>query len=92
MEVETSEAGTTGTRTVVDMEVVGGEEVEVGEETGVGEGSIMGSNIGKTETGIGVMEVGISQAPTRDTTPIIRDHIMTVTDLCCNLSGVLQYL
>lgn len=73
---------------VVDMEVVGGEEVEVGEETGVGEGSIRGSNSGKTETGTGGMEVGINQAPTRDTTLIIRDHIMTATDLRCNLSGV----
>lgn len=89
MQEETREAGITGTRTAVDTEA------EDGEETGVGEGTSVGSNSGmtETETGTGVMEVGISQvlrAPTRDTTPIIIDHIMTDTDLPCNLSGVVS--
>lgn len=72
----------------MDTEVVGGVEAEVGKETGVGEGTIMGSNTGmtetETETGTPGMEVVINQAlqtPTRDTTPIIRDHIMTTIDL-----------
>lgn len=72
----------------MDTEVVGGVEAEVGKETGVGEGTIMGSNTGmtetETETGTRGMEVAINQAlqtPTRDTTPIIRDHIMTTIDL-----------
>lgn len=72
----------------MDTEVVGGVEAEVGKETGVGEGTIMGSNTGmtetETETGTRGMEVVINQAlqtPTRDTTPIIRDHIMTTIDL-----------
>lgn len=69
---------------------MGGVEAEVGKETGVGEGTIMGSNTGitetetETETGTRGMEVDINQAlqtPTRDTTPILRDHIMTTNDL-----------
>lgn len=69
---------------------MGGVEAEVGRETGVGEGTIMGSNTGitetetETETGTRGMEVAINQAlqtPTRDTTPILRDHIMTTNDL-----------
>lgn len=66
-----------------------------GEETAVGDEMIVDSNIGETEseteTGTGVMEVGLiqgGQAPTRDTTSPIRDHIMIATDLFCNLSGV----
>lgn len=46
----TTEAGITGTRTVVDKEVVVGVEAEVGVETGVGEGTVMGSSNGMTET------------------------------------------
>lgn len=100
MEEETTEAGITGTRTVVDMEVVGGEEeAEVGKETGVGGGTSVGSSTGMTETETGTetgtgtrgKEVGINRAlrtTTRATTPIIGDHIMTVTDLYANHSGV----
>lgn len=88
---ETRGAGITGTMTVVVTEDVGGE------ETGVGEEMIVDSNTGtteteiETETGTGVMEVGLiqgGQAPTRDTTLIIRDHIMIATDLYSDLSGV----
>lgn len=62
------------------------EEAEVdGEETEAGEGTIVGSRTEtETETGTLGMAAGINpalQAPTRDTTPIIRDHIMTATDL-----------
>lgn len=81
------------------MEVVGGVEAEVGEETEDGEGTIVGSRTGttetETETGTRVMEVGIIQAlptPTRGTTLIIRDHIMTATDLFFHLSGVVSGL
>lgn len=66
-----------------------------GEETGVGEEMIVGSNTGttetETETDTGVMEVGLiqdGQAPTRATTPIIRDHILIATDPYSNLSGM----
>lgn len=61
-----------------------------GTGTGIGIGIGTGTGTG-TRTGTGGMEVDISQvlqAPTRDTTPIIRDHIMTDTDLYSNLSGV----
>lgn len=91
---ETRGAEITGTMTVV-TEDVDGEEIAVGDEM------IVDSNIGttetetesetETETGTGVMEVGLiqgDQAPTRDTTSPIRDHIMIATDLFCNLSGV----
>lgn len=68
--------------------VVGGVEAEAGMETGVGEATIMANNAGTTEsgteTGTQGTEVAISQAlqtPTRDTTPPIRDTIMTTTDL-----------
>ena len=66
-----------------------------GEEAEVGEGTVMGISTGmtETETGTGGMEVGISQdvqAPTRDPTPIIRDHIMTATDLYDNHPGYLS--
>lgn len=77
------------------MEVVGGVEAEVGEETEAGEGTIVGSRTGttETETGTRVMEVGIAQVlqtRTRGTTLIIRDHIMTATDLPFCLSQVLS--
>lgn len=65
-----------------------GEEAEDGEEE---EEATVGSSSGRTETDTGVMEVGTNpdlQAPTRDTTPTIRDHIMTATDLLFTLSGV----
>lgn len=89
---ETRGAEITGTMTVVTEDVDG-------EETAVGDEMIVDSNIGttetetetETETGTGVMEVGLiqgGQAPTRDTTSPIRDHIMIATDLFCNLSGV----
>lgn len=80
----------------MDTEVVGGEEAKDGEVTGVGGGTSVGSNTGMTETeteketGAGGMEVGINQgiqAPIRDTTLIIRDHILTHTDLYSHLSG-----
>lgn len=68
-----------------------------GEEAKVGEGTSVDNNIGMTETGTetgaGDMEVGISQAiqaRTRDTAPIILDHIMTATDLYSHLSGVVS--
>ena len=79
------------------VEVVGGVEAEVGEETEAGEGTIVGSRTGttetETETGTRVMEVGIAQVlqtRTRGTTLIIRDHIMTATDLLFCLSGVVS--
>lgn len=86
-----------GTRTVMDMEVVGGVEAADGKETGAGEGTIVGSNTGmtetETETGTRGMQVVIDQAlqtPTWDTTPIIKDQIMTIIDLlsfrCCQYS------
>lgn len=70
----------------VDTEVVGGVEAMVGNETGAGEETTAGSNTGMTgsETGTQAIEVAISQAlqtPIRDTTLILRDHIMTATDL-----------
>lgn len=97
--METTEAGTAGTMTVVDTEVAGGEEAEVGKETGVGGGTSVDSSTGmtetetETETGTGTRgkEVGINRAhrtPTRATTPIITDHIMTVTNLLFDPSGV----
>ncbi len=86
-----------GTRTVVDTEVVGGEEAEVGKEIGGGEGTTVGSSTGTTEaetaTGTPGKEAGMNRAlqtTTRDTTPIIRDHIMTATDLYSNLSAAVS--
>ncbi len=86
-EAEAGEVTGVGEGTIVDSNTgKTGTETETGTETGTG------TEI-ETETGTGGMEVGISQAlqaPTRDTTPIIRDHIMTATDLYCNLSGVVS--
>jgi len=80
------------------VEVVGGEEAaaKVGEETGVGGVTIVGSNTGKTETetetetetDTGGTEVAMSRATTRDTSPIIRGHMMTATELHCCLASV----
>lgn len=76
----------------VDTEVVDRVEARVGKEDGAGEGTTAGSNTGITgsETGTRAIEVAISQAlqtPIRDTTLILRDRIMTATDLL-NLSRV----
>lgn len=72
----------------MDTEVVGGVEAEVGRETGIGEGTIVGNNSGMTgtgtETGTGTPGMAVARAlqtPTRDTTPINGDHIMTIIDL-----------
>lgn len=87
MEEETREAGTTGTRTVVDTEVV------AGEETKDGEGTITtGGTETEKETGTGDMEVGINQAPqipTRDITPTIRGH-MSTAELYSHLPSVVS--
>ncbi|KAF3686622.1 RNMT-activating mini protein [Channa argus] len=81
--------GRGGTKTVMDTEVMVGEEATAGMESGVGVGTNVGSNAGmtetETETGTGGMEVGISQA-IKATTLIIGDHIMTATDLHSHLS------
>lgn len=66
------------------MGVLVGVETEVGMETGVGGRIIMASNSGttetETETGIGGMEVALNlvlQTQIQDTTPTIRDTIIT---------------
>lgn len=71
----------------MDTEVAGGVEAEVGRETDLGEGTIVVNNSGmtetETETGTPGMAVAITRAlqtPTRDTTPINGDHIMTNID------------
>lgn len=66
--------------------VLAGVETEVGMETGVGGRIIMASNSGttETETGIGGMEVAFNlvlQTQIQDTTPTIRDTIITTSDV-----------
>lgn len=97
VEEETREAEITDTKTVMDIEVVVGEEAIAGKESGVGEGTNVGSNTGMTETdtGMGGMEVGTSQAikaPARATTRIIGDHITTATDLHSHLSDMSVFI
>lgn len=91
-EAEVGEETGVGKRTIVGSNT-GMTETETETEIGIGTGTGTGIET-ETETGTGTgtrgMEVGINQAPTRDTTPTIRDHIMTATDLYSNPSGVVS--
>lgn len=99
-EAEVGEETGVGKRTIVGSNTgmtETGTETETETEIGIGIGIGTGTGTGietETETGTGTgtrgMEVGINQAPTRDTTPTIRDHIMTATDLYSNPSGVVS--